>query len=418
MRKDLFGNEGGSALIFVMFFVLMISVLGLTTFYLTNTELTATGSKYEKAKALYLAEGGLERAVLELEHGIGNGWDDEVVGADAQSGTDDDGIMDFGSKVDCFATASESQNGSGDSYLGHYDVKIVDGRRPGESPGKCNRVIVGSDGISTKNFKRRVEAEVELWELVLPQCFVYIDGSGMDTKFDGNAFLLSGKDTNPARHDGGGNPIYAQSDGPGPDVPAILVPGWQDANSIKGEVKNDQCDQVLGIGNMDGSNPCMPSVTDLGTWNPNGFNPNRFWGKDLPKLETMVNNVIAGGTYAGHTTIGAPDNYLVTKCTGDLHTSGQFYGYGILIIEGNWVNTGKGQWDGLVIVKNECRMSGGGNGFHIFGELLIMDSSGDDGNEEFRFSGSADGYYSTATITAIQNIVRTLVVNRWHQANG
>lgn len=396
-----------------MFCMVLVSVLGLTALYVANTELTESSKKYEMAKALYLAEGGLERAILELQSGLGNGWDDEVVGVDGEMGTVDDGILSFGDQVDCFAYTTgedvyqEGGTGYWNSYLGHYDVKIVDGRRPGESPDKCNRVIIGSDGISTKNFKRRVEAEVELWELILPECFIYINGYGMDTKFDGNAFLLDGKDTNP---DG--------SPGVGPDVPAILVPRWDDANTIRNEVGNNQCDQVLGVGNLYGDNPCTPSVSDLGSRNPTNFNSYQFWAHDLPKLEGMVSHEISGGTYAGHTTIGAPDDYLITKCTGDLHTSGQFFGYGILIVEGDWVNTGKGEWHGVVIVKNECRMSGGGNGFHIFGMLLIMDSSGDDGTEEFRFSGQADGFYCTQTITRIQDSVRTLSVNSWRQTAG
>lgn len=405
MLKKIALSEDGSVFLMVFFCAVLISVLGVTAYYVANTELTQASKKYEMAKALYLAEGGLERAIGEMVAGIDNGWDDEVAGADAQVGTGDDGILNFGSQVDCHAY------GEGDAawsrYLGHYDVKIVDGRRPGESPGKCNRVIIGSEGVSTKNFKRRVEAEVELWELHLPQALVYIDGQEMDTKFDGNAFMLDGKDTNPD-----------ESSGPGPDVPAILVSRWQDVSPIRGEISGNQCDQVLGVGNLYGDNPCTPSVLDLGSWNPNNFNPNKFRSKDLPKLETMVNNTISGGTYADHTTIGSEDEYLITQCTGDLHISGQFYGYGVLIVEGNLVVTGRGRWDGLIVAKNHARMSGGGNGFHLYGTLLVMDESGDDSEDEFRFSGQADGFYSTQTVTRVQESVRTVVVNRWRQTVG
>ena len=401
-----------------LFFGLMLSVLGVTAFYVASSEITHAGRKYEMAKALYLAEGGLERAITELQNGIGDGWDNEVAGLDGVAGTDDDGILSFGPRVDCYVHGeyggSDIDAGNGgdyvglrNSYLGHYDVSIGKGRRSGESVEGCNRLVIRSDGVSSKNFKRRVEAEVELWELHLPECLVYIDGVNMNTKFDGNSFLLDGKDTNP---DG--------SPGPGPDVPAILVSQWYDVTPIKNEVMHNQCDQVLGVGNMDGSNPCSPSVTDLGNWNPNTFNPNTFRSKDLPRLETMVNVLIPGGTYAGQRTIGDADNYLITKCTGDLHITGQLYGYGILIVEGDLVVTGEGRWDGLIIVKNHAWMSGGGNGFHLFGTLLIMNESGPDSENEWCISGQSDGFYSTATVSRVNESVRGLVVNRWRQIAG
>ncbi|UCE18360.1 MAG: hypothetical protein JSV84_16130 [Gemmatimonadota bacterium] len=405
-------SEKGSVLLLVLFWGLMISVLGVTAYYVANTEITQSSKKYEMAKALYLAEGGLERAIVELKLGIRNGWDDEIAGADGDLGTEDDGILSFGDQVNCYS------HGYGDDYdqggvdywnrfLGHYDVRIVDGRRPGESPEKCNRVIVGSDGVSTKNFERRVEAEVELWELKLPEALVYIDGGTVDAKFDGNAFLLDGKDTSP---DG--------SPGAGPNVPAILVSSWQDANTIKEGVFDYQCDKILGVGNLYGHDPCDPSVADLGGWNPNDFNPNRFRTKDLPKLEEMVNHRIPGGTYAGQYTIGAPDEYLITKATGSLHITGPLTGYGVLIVDGDFIVTGMARWDGLIIVKNEARMSGGGCQFHLYGTLIILNESGLDNAQEFQFSGQSDGFFCRENIVRIQDSVQTLVVNTWRQSSG
>jgi hypothetical protein len=89
-----------------------------------------------------------------------------------------------------------------------------------------------------------------------------------------------------------------------------------------------------------------------------------------------------------------------------------------LIVEGDLVVTGEGRWDGLIIVKNHARMSGGGNGFHLFGTILIMDESGPDGEDEWRISGQADGFYSTATVSRVNESVRGLVVNSWRQIAG
>jgi len=103
MVKHVVSNEHGGAFFMAMFCMVLVSVMGLTALYVANTELTESSKQYEMAKALYLAEGGLERAILELQSGLGNGWDDEVAGVDGETGTVDDGILSFGDQVDCFA---------------------------------------------------------------------------------------------------------------------------------------------------------------------------------------------------------------------------------------------------------------------------------------------------------------------------
>lgn len=407
-------DEKGSILFMVLLCSLFISVLGLTAYYVANTELTEASKKYETTKALYLAEGGIERAVLEITAGANDGWDDEVAGADGEEGTEDDGILSFGGKVDCtslpggFETAESEEVTKSNllgHYLGHYDVRIVDSRRPGESPGKCNRIVIESEGFSTKNEKRRVEAEVELWELQLPPTLVYIDDPKMDVDFTGNTSLLDGKDTNPNN-----------TPGPGPHVPAMLVPRWETRTIIIEDLKDHQCDQVLGVGNMDGGYPCTPSVLDLGNFNPTGFNPNKFRTKDFPKLETLINNRIVGGNYDGTEMIGAPDNYLITLCTGDIHITGQFNGFGVLIVDGDLDITGQGCWYGVIIVKGRyVKMAGGGNGFHLYGTLMCMGQATFADDVEFNFYGASQSAYSTYTVNKVQDCVRTVTVSRWRQ---
>jgi Tfp pilus assembly protein PilX len=416
MFRRIFSNEKGNVMFMVLLCSVLITVLGVTSYFVATTELTESSHKYEEAKALYLAEGGLERAVLEMKTGVGNGWDDEVAGADGDIGTSDDGILSFGSQVDCFSNTHDQTtvdntavDGEGSSvwsrYLGYYDVRIVDGRRPGESPNKCNRVIIASEGISTRNAKRRVEAEVELWELQLPPAHVYIDGIYQDTDFNGNESTLDGKDTNP---DG--------SAGPGPHVAAVLTTTWEVAEDVRDQVKLNQCDQILGYGNLYGTEPCYPSVYDLHQWNPTGFNPRKFKGKDLPKLESLVNNRISGGSYSTTLSIGAPDNYLITSCSGDLHLTGQFDGWGVLIVDGNFSMTGQGHWYGLIIVKgNTVHLSGGGTGFHLHGTLMCMGPGSLTDECDYRFCGSTDSAYSTHTINKVQESVRTVTVSRWRQ---
>ena len=101
MFKGTIFNERGGVLFAVALSAVAMIMLGVTAFYLANTEVTSSGAKFEKAKALYLAEAGLARAIVEMTSGMDDGWEDEIAGADGETGTCDDGILSFGASVHC-----------------------------------------------------------------------------------------------------------------------------------------------------------------------------------------------------------------------------------------------------------------------------------------------------------------------------
>ncbi len=394
-------NERGGMVIMLAFAMVMVTVCGLTAYYMATTEVTSSGTKFEKAKALYLAEGGLERAVTSLTSGMDNGWDDEIAGVDGQTGTTDDGILGFGSEVDCGAFMSMASNynetSTGEQYLGHYDVRISDARRPGQQVGACNKVILSSTGVSSKDVKKRVEAEIEIFDLPLPPALIFMVGRYNETEFpdpdfSGQAFVIDGNDTDPDGTAGGGSsvPGLASNGIPAPIIAAL---------------KDNQKDQIMGTGFDASTSPITPSVQQTAEM--------ANLTEIAQKLSGMADNVITPGTYASFTGYGTADDYEVTICNGDLHISGQMNGYGVLVVTGDFKLSGEGKWEGYIICLNHAGITGGGNGFHLFGCMMIGNSSGLDYLSEFKITGSADLVFSWETVNKARTDVRTVQVNYW-----
>jgi Tfp pilus assembly protein PilX len=398
-------NERGGMIVIMAFAVVVMTVCGLTAYYLAGTELSASGTKFEKAKALYLAEGGLQRAITEMSSGLNDGWGDEIAGIDGTMGTDDDGILSFGPQVDCSAFKGElvtdcndvNETSYWDNYLGHYDVKVSDARPLEQQIGSTNKVILQSTGVSSKNVKRRIEAEIEIFDLPMPPSLVFMVGRYNETVFPdpffaGQSWLVDGKDT--------ATDLTLTGQ---PSVPGIASNG--PAQPIMDELHDNQKDQVFGSGYDDSVSPPIPSVAQ------DGMMVNLT--ETAQKLKGMADNLVPPGTYSTFTGYGSPDDYQITVCDGDLHLSGLIEGYGVLVVTGDLIMSGQGKWEGYIICLNHARFTGGGNTFHLFGTLMIGNSSGLDYTAEFEITGNADLYFNIGNIEHARNDVRTVQINYW-----
>ncbi|UCE18364.1 MAG: hypothetical protein JSV84_16150 [Gemmatimonadota bacterium] len=407
MFKGMIFNERGGVLFAVALSTVAMVMMGVTAFYLANTEVTASGAKFEKAKALYLAQAGLHRAIVEMTNGMDDGWQDEIAGADGTTGTSDDGILAFGPSVDCTPFQSGYSTGESDEvsssywnrYLGHYDVRIEDGRRPGEQSGDCNKAILGSVGVSSKDFSTRVEAEIEVFELPPPPSLVFMIGRYNETVFPdpffaGQSWWIGGEDRN-----------LDDTGGPTVGKPGIGTNGV--AQGIVDALNDNQKDQVSGIGYDPAASPPIPSVQHVDT---------QVNLREIAyKLKSMADNIVPPGTYATFTGYGSPTDYQITVCDGDLHLSGDIEGYGTLVITGDFKMSGQGKWVGYIICLNHARFTGGGTQFHLYGTLMIGNSSGLDLLAEFEITGNADLLYSSEAIEKTRLAVKTVAIKSWRR---
>ena len=410
MLQSIVWNEKGSVMFLVLFCTLCISVLGLTAYYIANTEVTESSERYEEAKALYLAEAGLQRAIAEMTSGMDDGWDDEVAGIDGEQGTEDDGILSFGPQVYCAPdqgdyTTNESDEISSPEIMsrliGHYEVRIQDGRRPGQETGPCNKVVLASTGVSSKSFEKSVEAEIELFDLPRPPATVFIvpgaKTSGFpDPDFHGQSWSINGNDTN--------------TDGtPGIEPSLLGIASNASVGSIVSALKDNQKDQVMGTGYDITTSPITPSIDEASL----EMNVTKI----IKALRGMDHNPVAPGTYSSFTGFGGTDDYPITVCDGDLSLTGQVEGSGVLVVTGNLVVTGQGNWNGYILCQGDARFTGGGTGFHLYGCLMLGTSSGLESISNFTICGNADLSYSHEAVEQARADVRTVQVNYWRSAS-
>ena len=411
MLKRIFLNEKGSAFLMVFFCAIVLSVLGVTALYLANTELTESSKKYEMAKAFYLAEAGLQRAFSEMNSGTENGWDDELAGSDGEMGTDDDGILSFGPRVDCYKDHYGDEKIDGGSvenerqdlpyYLGYYNVRIGDGRHPDDRNEVCKKVILRSTGVSTQDFTKILEAEIKIFDLPTPPAVVFLvpkaDAGFPDPDFNGQSWMIDGNDRTPD-----GSP-----DGtPGTGNPILGVASNNSVVPLIGALKDNQRDQVQGVGYDDEMDPPTPSIQQI------GLEVNMY--ETVEYLRRISDNTVAPGTYAQFDgQFGTSDDYQVTMCDGDLHLSGQVGGCGVLVVNGHLTISGQGFWHGYIFCTEGATITGGGLPFHLYGAMIVGTTPMLDKHANFTISGQADLYYSQQTCAQARTDLHTAYFSYW-----
>ena len=350
-----------------------------------------------------MAEAGLQRAFSEMSSGMDNGWDDELKGSDGETGTEYDGILSFGPQVDCFANTDDAiQSGvdvgvpASTYYVGHYDVRIEDGRLPSRQVGTCTKVRVKSTGVSTQNFEKTVEAMLEIFELPWPPAVVFLvpgdDATFPDPDFNGQSWMIDGNDTNPDGTSGTQPPITGIASN------SSVMP-------VVSASKDNQKDQVQGAGYDDTTDPPTPSIEQV------DLQVNLVETVDY--LKGVADNTVSPGTYSNFSGFGSSADYQVTVVDGDLHLSGQVEGYGVLVVTGNLTVSGQGAWNGFIICLGSATFVGGGQPFHLYGTLMVGTSSGAKQAGNFTLSGQSDLYYSSQTLEQATRDVKSTYISSW-----
>jgi len=202
-------------------------------------------------------------------------------------------------------------------------------------------------------------------------------------KFNGTQWLVSGLDWHP---DAPGDTLVGSS-----RVPGIVT--TEDPDEITDALNHQQTNNIEG----DGSSPAVESSTiDL----------------DLQAIRDqyapLADIVVPGGNYA-NLEWGDNFDYHIAHCTGDLHVSGQLTGGGVLIVDGDFTVSGQMLWYGLVVVLGDITFTGGGQGIHIYGSVMVQG-----GFTQQVVSGNADIKYSSLALSRLASL-SPYVVSSWHE---
>lgn len=413
-------RERGSAMVVSLLALLVLTMVGTMFMMQTKTETQIAGHDMRHTQALYNAEAGTAETLARMsnmndeDNYIGEspagpflpGWGRYVVletgnsakdpnyHATEEDGLDNDGDVQIDEEGEHFPEVATAQTQDAIGYpwvrvryklntaqqpilFGDHDNDVTTPAQPNLVRGLPIIIVTASGTQGSAG--RTVEVEAVKHPFVTPNAAIYMESD--DAQFNGTQFLVSGQDWDPVT----GLPIV------GPEVPGIVTTG--DPAAIAGELDGQQINNVEGAG-ADPSVVSSPIDLDLAAM--------------VAEYSSMAEHTLPGGTYS-NTSWGSVDDYTVVHCTGDMHTSGENVGGGLLIVEGDFDCSGQFLWHGMVIVLGNITFTGGGSGIHIYGTVL----SG--GNDLQVIGGQADLLYSSAAIAQLSAELTRYTVASWQE---
>lgn len=384
MRKDFEcrAPSAGNALVVALIVMTMLIALAAAQFAVVQKNLQASSYFLSYSDLHKYAESGLSMALHDLAY---NGW-----GTGGKLGTSGWSLADDVGKDGIGGTYDQGE-GDGIPTVGEPNVNpalvgalldtslivYVDGT---SHPGILRLVSSASSARGTAT----VDTFVRRTIATLPRvASVFVDpDAALDLK--GNAFLIDGNDHNP---DG--------TAGSGPAVPGIATlegsPPGANAAVFLSQIPAKNYDQVRGAG----SSPSLGETT----------------GVDIDMIfdsfKSRMTQTIAPGTYTSPNLGDWTDSELpVTYASGDLHFSGKGKGAGVLLVDGTVTVTGQFTFYGLLVVRGDIRLSGGGAGVHTYGTVMVGQSlTAVDPESEVTISGTADLFYSSAVLARLEDML-------------
>jgi hypothetical protein len=415
--------ERGSAMVISLLVLLVLTMVGTMFLVQTKTETQISGHDMRSTQALYNAEAGYAEVLARMAdmrdttNYIGQatgawttdpGWGEYVVAANGDAaldpdyaasetdGLDNDGDGQVDEGGERYPEIASKQTGS--DAIGYDWVKVRyklnatsqvvlfgDHDSDLSTPPRMNLtrgypVIVVTSHGDQGSANRTVEVEAVKYPFETVDAAIYTEDDNF--QFNGTQFLVSGKDWDPE----------TGAEIPGnPEVPGIST--TKDPSNISGSLNAQQQNNVEGSG----TDPSVTTSTvDL----------------DLQAMadqySTLATVILPSGTYSNQSW-GDYDNYVVAYCQGDMATSGQCSGAGLLIVNGNFDCAGTFIWYGAVLVLGDINFTGGGYGIHIFGTVMCQG-----GITEQVVGGNADVKYSSAALARLA-MLTPYVVSSWHE---
>jgi len=151
-------NEKGMVLVVAIMLVAVLVLLGTTSILILNTDMKIATNYKGAAQALYIAEAGLNRAIVDLRSTTAD-INTILKGADGTGGTADDGLLSFGRKVDFGDGSYEVKVENNDSEADRFTdtdkkVKVIStGKGPGGSVRKIEAIVEKNTIAGLFNFQ-------------------------------------------------------------------------------------------------------------------------------------------------------------------------------------------------------------------------------------------------------------------------
>lgn len=216
-----------------------------------------------------------------------------------------------------------------------------------------------------------------------------VDADEVVARYNGDAFTIDGRDTNPPSAPDGG----ASTDNDKHGIHTLTAASRQIATD---ELSPSQLDNVRGV---DGDADVVSGSFDL----------------DFQALynqaKASATETLTDGRINGNATFGTSWQPAIVYVTDDLRINGSARGYGVLIVDGDVNVSGDLTWEGLVIARDD---SGVGMDFtgsgEVYGAVVLLGRSAEGSVVEgdYRIGGNARLYYSSETLRRLYSHLSTL----------
>lgn len=354
MRKILQDERGISLLVVVMVMVLLLSMTGASLLFSSINFRSANNLKLGTA-TLHAADAGIQHALALIPSG---------------------GTFSYPSTSPGTTLVNNYSFATGYTYT-------VTAVNDAASSGGNTRAILTSTASGPNGTQKVVVAYIARDTAGTGQGTIYIPGvaANVETSFSGNAFLITGNDTN-----------YDGTAGPGAAVPGISVTDSALQTEITNNTTSDgglasnQMDNVTGAGGP----PSVSTVTAM------AMTPTQIADAFLAYPHTDL----AGGTYSGNETWGTDASPRITQINGNAKISGTISGSGVLIVDGTLEIPGNITFHGLIIARGPVQVDITGS-VAIYGGIMLAEQTGPDGGYEFKMQGNGAIYYSSQAYTML-----------------
>ena len=355
-------SEAGIAVIITMIMIFISSIIASSYLSLVLYESRNSVWQMQRVQALFVAEAGVQKGLYYLNNSDSrpSEWGDDngqLLPAPLQK---EEGLVDGRS----------------------YNISLHDSSEQGYEWLPSNSYLIESDGAierSSGDVERSISCVVTggTGPNVPAAVTIVDDPDGEDeiNKFNGNAWTVDGRDI-----DGG------------PGVPGVLI--TNDEDGLHDQFPSNRINRITGEDEDGFPTQGEDAIVE---------DPNIEIDLDaiIDSFRDDWEDISGSGTIAGHTTYGAPDDFVVVYADldqGDIHFSGQATGYGVLIVENlgetrELFISGKLEWNGIVICadNSDVIQVGGGDGMHVIGGLFLE-------NGIIDVRGNADIVYSSVNV--------------------
>ncbi|HYV86907.1 MAG TPA: pilus assembly PilX N-terminal domain-containing protein [Patescibacteria group bacterium] len=371
------GGERGSALVMAIFVLVLLTTMGASLLFVSETEMKSGVVDLTSKKAFYVTEAGLEDAretlrvanLTDVVVANRDTLDDELVTAAGANGAIDfnadtvkpvyasdgtvSGFTGYGDDVPLKAMTSFG----GGVYAAFLTNDSVDGKTNLNDTN--NRAMITAIGVGPTGGVELVQAIVERAPLPSLPATITILGPSAD---------FNGGNSNSKK--------YIGNDCNGSGVPGLSVP-------VLGVI-GTASEAIAGTGVIKPGSYISGGNTGLDTVNNIQGSVDPQW-MDCSYLHDLARSVRAAADVVGDSAtptgnLGSPGNPRIVYIEGDYDLSGGYAGAGLLWVTGTLTMHGNCSWAGTLFVvgKGDYERTGAGNGA-VTGATLVADVAGPDG---------------------------------------